>query len=120
MAILLHITDAPRWLHAKARGVYTPPQFETEGFIHCSTPQQVVEVANRLFRGQSHLLLLVIESQRVGAEIRFENLEGGSQLFPHLYGALQLEAVIDTLSFEPQSDGRFVLPPQLMGAESGP
>ena len=56
-----------------------------EGFIHCSTPEQVIQVANARFRGRTDLLLLTIDTDKVGPEIRYENLEGGeSTLSAHL------------------------------------
>jgi uncharacterized protein (DUF952 family) len=82
----------------------------TEGFIHCSTPEQVLRVANARFRGREDLVLLLIDSGMIAAEIRYENLEGGNERFPHIYGPLNLEAVINVLDFEPQADGTFLLP----------
>ena len=81
--------------------------FSVEGFIHCSTPAQVLQVANARFRGRSDLLLLSIDTDRVDAEIRYENLEGGEQLFPHIYGELDRDAVIRVVEFKPQADGSF-------------
>jgi uncharacterized protein (DUF952 family) len=86
-----------------------------EGFIHCSDPRQLEGVANRLFRGRSELVLLIIDPERLGGEVRWENLEGGDELFPHIYGAIEIAAVLDVRSFVPGSDGRFVLPPDLRG-----
>ena len=84
--------------------------FSVEGFIHCSTPAQVLQVANTRFRGRLDLLLLSIETDRVEAEIRYENLEGAEQLFPHIYGALAPDAVVRVTDFKPGADGSFTLP----------
>ena len=113
MAIILHIANDEAWRAAKQQGFYEPASFAHEGFIHCSKPEQVIQVANRLFRGRTDLVLLVINPAAVAAEIRYENLEGGEQLFPHIYGVLPLAAVLDELGFAPQADGAFALPPQL-------
>ena len=113
MAIILHIANAEAWREAKQQGCYKPASFAREGFIHCSQPEQVIQVANSLFRGRADLVLLVINTSAVVAEIRYENLEGGQQLFPHIYGTLPLAAVQDEISFAPQADGTFALPPQL-------
>ncbi len=67
-------------------------------------------MANTRFRGRTDLLLLSIDTDRVSAEIRYENLEGGEQLFPHIYGELAHEAVIRVAEFKPEAHGRFKLP----------
>ena len=57
------------------------------------------------------LVLLEIDTRRVGAEIRYENCEGGQEDFPHIYGALELGAVVRVAAFEPGEDGCFAMPP---------
>ena len=72
---------------------------------HCSNPQQVVP--NALFRGFHGLVLLHVEVERLSSPLVYENLEGGFELFPHVYGAIELEAVRTVTRFEPAADGRF-------------
>lgn len=112
MAIILHITDREGWAKAEPEGRYVPEAFEAEGFIHCSTTEQVVGVANARFRARTGLILLVIDTGKVNAKIVYENLEGGSQMFPHIYGALNVDAVARVAEFEPGGDGYFSLPPE--------
>ena len=90
--MLFHIVSAADW--ARRGETYTPSSFACDGFIHCSTAAQVDRVANRLFHGRADLLLLTIEPGRVRAHIRYENLEGGDEQFPHIYGPLNLDAVV--------------------------
>jgi len=110
VVIIFHITKRDAWTRAKAEGSYRTEMFPIEGFIHCSTADQVIQVANIRFRGQTGLVLLSIDTDRVTAEIIYENLEGGSQLFPHIYGELNIDAVIQVAEFEPGADGHFTLP----------
>ena len=110
MSVIFHITERVAWEQAQAKGNYRPGLFSEEGFIHCSTPEQLIQVANARFRGQSDLLLLSIETDRVGPEIRYENLEGGEQLFPHVYGELGIDTVVGVAEFRPEADGSFKLP----------
>ncbi|MFN2492288.1 MAG: DUF952 domain-containing protein [Pyrinomonadaceae bacterium] len=110
MATIFHITERGTWERAKASGTYKADMFAVDGFTHCSTKEQVLQVANTRFRGQMGLVLLRIDTDKVGAEIRYENLEGGRQLFPHIYGALNVDAVTDVSPFIPGADGTFVLP----------
>jgi uncharacterized protein (DUF952 family) len=107
MAIIYHLTASDHWAAALALGSYTADSLTSEGFIHCSKAEQMVHTANHYYSGQHGLFLLAIDPARVAAEIRFENLSGGSELFPHIYGPLNLEAVRAVLPFEPEADGRF-------------
>ena len=107
MAFIFHITTVASWSGAQPLGSYASGSLVIEGFIHCSKSDQVIATANRYFSGQHGLLLLAIDPALVAPEIRFENLTGGSELFPHIYGPLNLDAVAAALPFEPGPDGRF-------------
>lgn len=109
-SILLHITTAAAWEASRQSDAYRGDTLATEGFIHASEPAQVVEVADRLFRGRDDLVLLVIDERRTRPRIVRENLEGGATLYPHLYGPLNLDAVRDVVPFRPGADGAFSLP----------
>lgn len=116
--MILHITTKKEWLAAKERGEYRAPSLDTEGFIHCSTEKQVAHVANAFYRGQKNLVLLVIDETRIKPEVRWEAPAGNpaagissSDLFPHIYGAINLDAVASVADFPPGADGTFTLPP---------
>ncbi len=109
---LLHITQNSAWETAQKNGFYTAPSLETEGFIHCSTPAQVVATAERFYAGQRGLVLLVIDSERVQAEVKYEaGSDKPDELFPHIYGTLNLDAVTRVLDFASDPTGKWVLPP---------
>ena len=105
--MILHLTTASAWDEAVQDGVYKADSLASEGFIHCSTPQQVIPVANRLFRNRHDLVLLQIDTAHVDAAIRYENLEGGTELYPHIYGPLPVSAVVRATPFPPDADGAF-------------
>jgi uncharacterized protein (DUF952 family) len=106
--VIFHICSSALWAEAK-HSEYRCPSLESEGFIHCSTPDQVVEVANYLFRGNRSLILLAIDPGRVIPPIRYEDAGNGT-LYPHIYGPLNPSAVIAVEPFEPGADGTFSLP----------
>ncbi len=116
MPIIYHITRNTDWGSALTAGSYTADSLATEGFIHCSTKQQVIATANRIFKGRRDLVLLCVDTNKVKPEIRYENLEGGTNLFPHIYGALDIVAVTAVHDFPPLDDGSFELPPGLQPA----
>ena len=116
MNTILHITQRQRWEEAKVIGSYRADSLETEGFIHCSKSRQIVKVANRFFFNQKNLVLLFIDSEKVQAEIRYEEAEIG-ELFPHIYGELNVDAVYQVINFESGEDGFFVLPQEVVNLE---
>jgi uncharacterized protein (DUF952 family) len=96
---IFHVTRADDWRAAQAHGTYRistgDRTLEEEGFIHCSYAHQVAHVVRTYFGDVDQLLVLVIDPQRVNAEIREESV-GGDERFPHIYGPLNLSAVIET------------------------
>lgn len=112
MKTIFHITPRQDWEKAKATGSYRADSLETEGFIHCSTAAQVVRTANLWFKNQTNLLLLFIDSDKVQSEIRYDAV-AENQIFPHIYGALNNDAVFKAIEFEPAEDGSFELPPDI-------
>ena len=110
-ARILHIARSEDWLAAQQMGEYRNDSLTTEGFIHCSKAEQVVGVANSFFVDQHGLVLLVIDPSRLKSELGWETSPGSEELFPHIHGPLNLEAVIHVLAFEPGLDGKFSLPP---------
>ena len=82
---------------------------EDQGFIHCSFADQVAMIADLIYHGRRDVLLLVIDPSRLQAEVRVENVDGGEQLFPHIYGALPLEAVVRADRVPLGDDGRLAV-----------
>ncbi|MCP6761736.1 MAG: DUF952 domain-containing protein [Fischerella sp. CENA71] len=112
MNIILHITQREKWKAAKLAGIYRADSLESEGFIHCSTPEQIIKVAERFFAAQKGLVLLLIDSEQVKSKIRYEMAEV-DELFPHIYGALNIDAVWRVVNFESGEDGKFRLPQEV-------
>jgi uncharacterized protein (DUF952 family) len=102
---LYHIATTADW--RPGLDAYAPQSFAAEGFIHCSTREQLLRVANARFRGRLDLILLRIDATLVQGSVRYENLEGGTELYPHLYGRLVKAAVVEATPFPPNADGEF-------------
>ena len=102
---IVHICSLEVWQTAQAAGEYRADSLEAEGFIHCSRPEQVLEVANRYYGGQNSLLLLWIDPSKLTAELRWEPSDG--DIYPHLYGPLNLAAIIQVSAFPPDTEGVF-------------
>ena len=108
--MIYHITTQQAWQQAADDGSYTADSLQSEGFIHCSDYYQLEGTANLLFAGAADLLVLEIDADKLKSPLVYENLEGGQMLFPHIYGPLNLDAVISTFQFERAKDGRLEFP----------
>jgi uncharacterized protein (DUF952 family) len=114
VSLIYHIAEAAKWLDAQHVHEYRQSTIgrtlEDEGFIHCGRADQVERVANAAYRAREDLVLLVIDPSKLRASVRYENLEGGSELFPHVYGPLNVEAIVEVATFRPGPTGRFTGP----------
>ena len=109
LTMIFHITEQSAWQSAQQSGVYRAESLKAEGFIHFSDWAQVVDTANQFYLGQRGLVLLGIERDRLEAELKYEDVpEVGA--FPHLYGPLNIDAVVKVWPFSPSADGSFTLP----------
>jgi uncharacterized protein (DUF952 family) len=108
--VIYHMCRSQEWQDALAAGSYAgSSQDAADGFIHFSTAAQVVESAAKHRAGQCGLVLLAVDAARLGTVLRWEPSRGG-QLFPHLYGALPVEAVVRVADLPLGADGRHVFP----------
>ncbi|MEB3230325.1 MAG: DUF952 domain-containing protein [Leptolyngbyaceae bacterium] len=112
---MFHITTRPEIESAQPNHLYAPQAFDQEGFIHCSYIHQIIEVANRLFHHQTNLVILEIDTSQLDCKIVDENLEGGAELFPHIYGVLPFSAIVKIHDFPCDANGYFQIPPSLAG-----
>jgi uncharacterized protein (DUF952 family) len=114
MAELLHITDCACWQEAVRQGEYRMSTrgvtLEQQGYIHCSLRHQLRAVAELVYGDTDDLVVLVIDSAQVPADIRYEAPEPGGERYPHIYGALPVGAVTKVLSVSRDSSGRMILP----------
>lgn len=109
--IIYHMCRRQEWDAAQAAGSYAgSSQDAADGFIHFSTAAQVVESAAKHRAGQAGLVLLAVEAAPLGEALKWEPSRGG-QLFPHLYGALPLHAVVRVADLPLGGDGRHLFPP---------
>ncbi|GAB5506596.1 MAG: DUF952 domain-containing protein [Rhizobiaceae bacterium] len=105
------ICPAALWREAEQAGQFDgAPVDITDGFIHFSTADQVMETAEKHFAGQDGLLLVALDEAALGPSLIYEPSRGGA-LFPHLYGALPMAAVRWVRPLPVGSDGKHVFPP---------
>jgi uncharacterized protein (DUF952 family) len=90
---IYHIATAIAWQEALQQESYIHPSLFSEGFIHCSYGKQVDATLALHFKGQTDLVLLAIDPTQLTSELKIEASRNG-ELFPHLYGPLNLAAAI--------------------------
>ena len=88
---LFHIVSEEDWQQCCQQDSYAPDSLDKEGFIHLSLSSQVAATYRRFYAGRSSLLLVEIRAERLEVELRYE--EADYQMFPHLYGPLNLSAL---------------------------
>jgi uncharacterized protein (DUF952 family) len=104
------ICEQESWRAALAAGQYCGSAVdEHDGFIHFSTVGQLAETAAKHFAGQTDLILVAVDSDALGAHLKWEPSRGGD-LFPHLFGALPLAAVRWSRPLPDEVAGRRPLP----------
>lgn len=91
--LLVHLVSASDW-NAVAGSLYRPPSLVSEGFIHLSRPDQVEATVGRYYQDTPNLLVVTIDPTALDAPLVFEDTSGHGE-FPHLYGPLNLGAVVD-------------------------
>jgi uncharacterized protein (DUF952 family) len=104
------ICPAAAWREAERQGVYRGSADDIrDGFIHFSASSQVAETAAKHFAGQTGLLLIAVDADALGAALRWERSRN-DELFPHLYGELDLGAVNGIYDMRMRSDGTHDIP----------
>lgn len=112
MGVIYHIAYPAEWDEARAAGEYRMSTrgrtVDEEGFIHASGASQVAPVADRYYADEEGpLLVLVVDVDRLDAEVRYEASPGLEALFPHVYGPINPDAVIKVLPLERDGEGKY-------------
>lgn len=93
--MIYHITTKLEWEHALKIGKYEAASLQIEGFIHMSHEHQIEGVLKRYFQGKTDLVRLTVDEKKILSEIKNELSPSLKETFPHVYGAINLDAVVD-------------------------
>ena len=105
MTPIYHLVRRGEWEKTPTEP-YRAPSLATEGFIHCSQATQVAWAANNFYKDAADLLVLEIDPQRLGSEVRTEQAKHG-EWFPHIYGPIERTAVVRVHEMSRGTDGRW-------------
>jgi release factor glutamine methyltransferase len=106
-SLIVHLCRRKDWLAAQEHGEYRAASLDQVGFIHCSQAEQILRVANCFYREIPDLVLLWIDPEKVNPEIRWETADG--EQFPHIYGMLNMTAVVGVTDLTADTDGTYRL-----------
>jgi uncharacterized protein (DUF952 family) len=104
-----HLVPRTDWAAADPTQPYQPSAFAREGFVHCTDgAEEVANTANRYFSAfEGDLLALVIDRARLASPVRYED---PAQVYPHIYGPIERDAIVHVVTMPRAPDGDF-LPP---------
>jgi uncharacterized protein (DUF952 family) len=118
--VILHFCPRAAW--QAAGDVYRADSLAAQGFIHCSTVDQLATPANALARGRTDLVVLEIDEARLTSPLVWEQgdpPEPDGSPFPHVYGPIAVDAVVAVHDFPPGADGLFSVPSGLRTPAAG-
>lgn len=92
--IIIHIVNSVTWEKNKENSQYFGETLKSQGFIHCCLPKQVDDVLKNWFPKREDLIFLEIDADKLSSRLILENLEGGEERFPHVYGPINHNAII--------------------------
>ncbi len=122
MTLIYHLTTRDAALSARQTGEYRTASLAKDGFIHLSQRHQVLGVANAFYAGQTDLVILVVETTHLKAELKYEApvhptvsdfAPSPENRFPHLYGPLNFDAVVRVVDLPISVDGTFKMPVEI-------
>ena len=92
--MIYHVVTESNWQNTQQQGFYEAESLAKEGFIHTSKAEQVAGVLERYYQNQNNLLLLHIDETKLTAPLKYELAPSVNEEFPHIYGRLNLDAVV--------------------------
>ena len=98
--VLFHVATAADWA-ARSADHYRPAGLATDGFVHCCDQGQLPGVVHRYYRGRDDLVLLTVDPGGLTRDVVWEDTSGRGERFPHVYGPIDLVAVVAVTGWRP-------------------
>lgn len=113
MSLIYHMVPATRWQTWSPDAPYLPAEYEKDGFVHCTAGDDLMlKVANHFYTNvPGDFGLLVIDTERLTSVLKWESPTPGdtlAPLFPHIYGSINLDAVVAVRTMQRNAEGQFV------------
>ncbi len=98
--LIFHAALPDDWADALREGRYVMSTrgatLDEVGFIHASQASQLKPVLDAFYADLDELVLLHIDTDRLTSAWRLDDVPGSDEPFPHIYGPLDIAAVIET------------------------
>ena len=101
---IVHLCFAGEWKSAQESGYLRAASLQTEGFVHCSAPEQVAATAGRYFPNAPDLVALQIDTELLENQVKQEVAANG-EVYPHVYGPINVSSVVDVVVWPPEIGG---------------
>ena len=109
MSLIFKIVPRAEW--EAQSGEYLGSAYDrADGFLHFSTASQLPETLRLYYAGQDDLMLVAVETEALGAALKWERSESRGEDFPHLYAPLSCDAMKWARPIVRDTEGRFILP----------
>lgn len=115
--IILHCMTAKQWNICKNDFAWGQRNLDVEGFIHCSTIEFFWRVAPNFADTKDELVLLCIDEDKLTSPVKYEDGDNCGRLYPHIYGLINNDAVVDVLPYRRDAQGGYIKPPEFADIE---
>lgn len=99
-----HIVTPIQWKQFEGKNYYESPSLQTEGFIHGSTAEQLEVSIDLYYKEEPEVWVLKIESSKLQSELKYEPASSRNGFFPHIYGPLNKDAIVEIYKIKPGND----------------
>ncbi len=111
--MIIYTATPEEWEEIKYKEEFISQDFDTEGFIHCSNPDQTIWVLNKHFKHQEKMILLCIDPAVLKSKYIQEDLKGTGEKFPHVYGSINVDSIIKIIEIAIGENGIYFRNKQL-------
>lgn len=111
--MILHCMPLSQWENVRHGDCFGEDSVRAEGFVHCSSIEYFWRVAPNFRDASEELVLLMLDTDRISAEIRREDGDGCGRAYPHVYGTIPTDAVVQALPFLRSPGGEWLKNPEL-------
>ncbi len=111
--MIINLMTKEKYSSLEGEAYFSSPSLQEEGFIHCSSLDQVIKVANKHYKDIDPTLIVLLDEAKIEAKVVFEDLYGKGEDYPHVYGQINTSAIIGVHELERNEEGLFELPTSL-------
>lgn len=111
--MIAHCMKKSNWNKIKDESYWGHQNIENEGFIHCSPIQYLWRVLPNFEKEKEELVIICIDEEKLEAEVKYEDDGNYGRSYPHVYGAINKDAVIRVLDYLKDEQGHYMKNPEL-------